>query len=125
MGVIRKTKSVNTILEIFDKNEHAISVVELVDQLSHAMNKTTIYRILERLDQDAVLHSFLGKNGVKWYAKCNNCTSDHHHDVHPHFQCVQCGKTDCMDMDVRMPNTPNRQIESVQVLYTGTCEDCM
>ncbi|EDM44510.1 hypothetical protein SCB49_13100 [unidentified eubacterium SCB49] len=32
-----------------------------------------------------VLHSFLGENGQKWYAKCSDCSNDKHHDVHPYF----------------------------------------
>ena len=124
MGVIRRTKSVNTILEIFDQRSSAISVVELIDQLNEKMNKTTIYRILERLDEDAVLHSFLGKDGVKWYAKCKNCSTEHHNDVHPHFQCKRCGKTDCISVDIPIPNLPNRQIETSQTLFVGLCEVC-
>ena len=124
MGVIRKTKSVNTILEVFEQNASAISVVELIEQLKDQMNKTTIYRILERLDQDAVLHSFLGKDGVKWYAKCSDCSVDHHNDVHPHFQCKQCGKTDCVSVDIPIPPLPNRKVESSQVLYVVLCETC-
>ncbi|MFK7784934.1 MAG: Fur family transcriptional regulator [Crocinitomicaceae bacterium] len=124
MGVIRRTKSVNTILEIFEKSSGAISVVELIDQLSDKMNKTTIYRILDRLDEDAVLHSFLGNDGVKWYAKCNNCSAHHHMDLHPHFQCKECGKTDCVEVDIPIPSISNRTIESSQVLFVGLCEEC-
>lgn len=124
MGVIRKTKSVTTILDIFNQSSEAISVVDLIEQLDGKMNKTTIYRILDRLDEDGVLHSFLGKHGIKWYAKCNNCSSVHHDDVHPHFQCKECGKTDCVPIDIPIPTLPNRKIETSQVLLVGICEEC-
>ena len=73
MGIIRKTKSVKTLLNEFNKNSSAISVTELITRLNSKFNKTTIYRVLDRLEDDGVLHSFLGKNGLKWYAKCNGC----------------------------------------------------
>lgn len=125
MGVIRKTKSVQAILEIFESNSNAISVVDLIEQLQGSMNKTTIYRILERLDQDAVLHSFLGQDGVKWYAKCHECKANHHNDVHPHFQCDSCGITECLEVEVMVPQSTPHNIKSAQVLYTGVCDKCL
>lgn len=124
MGVIRKTKSVNTILNIFEASHEAISVVDLINRLDKEMNKTTIYRILERLDEDGILHSFLGKDGVKWYSKCQDCSSGHHHDVHPHFQCNKCGKTECLAVEMPVPEIAGKKIDDVQVLMVGLCESC-
>lgn len=124
MGILRKTKSVKILLNEFDEKSSAISVVSLVDSLTTKMNKTTVYRVLDRLEDDGILHSFLGKNGLKWYAKCNDCTSGVHHDVHPHFQCVSCGKVDCLTIKFTIPEIPNRKVDVSQVLLQGTCESC-
>lgn len=124
MGVIRKTQAVETLLNEFQKSSGAISAVELINRLSIKLNKTTIYRILERLEDDGVLHSFLGANGIKWYAKCNGCTKAAHTDAHPHFQCVHCGKVDCLSVDVQIPKIPNREVTISQILIQGKCEDC-
>ena len=124
MGVLRKTKSVEIVLNEFEKESSAISVISLVETLGSAMNKTTVYRILNKLEDDGVVHSFLGKNGHKWYAKCNNCSSKKHKDIHPHFQCINCGKVDCLDINVVIPDIPNRKVEVSQILMQGTCEDC-
>lgn len=70
MGVIRNTKSVKILLDEFN-NDDAISVIELIRRLNTELNKTTIYRVLDKLEDDGILHSFLGKKGIKWYAKCN------------------------------------------------------
>ena len=99
--------------------------VELVEKMNNQMNKTTVYRILDRLEQDGLIHSFLGRNGIKWYAKCNGCSNTEHIDEHPHFQCVDCGKVDCLDIHVNIPQIPNRHIEVSQVLIQGKCEDCL
>lgn len=124
MGVTRKTKTVKELLTVFENIENALSVVDLVKQLANKMNKTTVYRILERLESDGHLHSFIGRDGLKWYAKCNECSSVHHNDVHPHFQCSDCGKSECIDLDVSIPKISNRKIDNIELLLVGQCEEC-
>jgi len=124
MGVIRKTKSVEVLLHEFNQNHEAISAKKLIEQLNSKFNKTTIYRVLDKLEDDGVLHSFLGKDGLKWYAKCDGCTASKHKDVHPHFQCLNCKKVDCLTISITIPAIPNRKIETSQVLIQGLCEAC-
>lgn len=125
MKIVRKTKSVDTLMDVFKNNGNALSVVELVDRFKKEMNKTTVYRILDRLEKDGVVHSFLGINGLKWYAKCDSCSHRNHFDAHPHFQCKECGKLDCLTTNVTIPPMPNRKIDFVQVLLVGQCEECV
>lgn len=124
MGVLRKTKSVKILLNEFEKNSNAISAITLIERFDSEMNKTTIYRILDKLEDDGILHSFLGKNGHKWYAKCNGCSSSIHHDVHPHFECTSCGKVECLTINVFIPEIPNHKVEASQVLLQGKCDEC-
>ena len=69
MSIIRKTKTIKLILNAFDQANDAVSVVELVDRFNSQMDKTTVYRILERLEDEGTLHSFIGKDGSKRYAR--------------------------------------------------------
>lgn len=125
MGIVRKTKSVTTVLSAFEQTGNAISAVNLIDDLQEEMNKTTVYRILDRLEDQGTLHSFMGSDGLKWYAKCEGCSSSHHADSHPHFQCRSCGKTECLiTMDVEIPQVPNHKIDVAELLLTGFCEIC-
>ena len=124
MGILRKTKSVKIVLNEFTVNSSATSVIALIERLKSEMNKTTVYRILEKLEDDGILHSFLAKDGLKWYAKCRGCSSTTHHDVHPHFQCLECGKVDCLKMNFSIPEIANRKVEVSQVLLQGKCEEC-
>lgn len=125
MGIIRKTKSVEVILNEFNTSSGAISVKKLIENFSSEFNKTTIYRVLDKLEDDGVLHSFLGKSGLKWYAKCNGCSGNKHIDLHPHFQCLNCGKMECLDVNVTFAQIPNRKIEISQMLIQGKCETCI
>ena len=124
MGIMRQTKSVKRILNEFQKEPKALSTVDLIKRLSQDHNKTTIYRVLDRLEDDGVLHSFQGTDGVKFYAKCHGCSKSQHSDIHPHFQCVSCGKMDCLDVRVSIPKVPNRRVLSSELLLQGHCEQC-
>jgi len=124
MGIIRKTQSVTLLLNEFKKDTGAISTIELIRRFNAKLNKTTIYRVLEKLEDDGILHSFLGKNGIRWYAKCKDCSTAGHIDGHPHFQCLSCGKVDCLSVNIYIPPIPKRTVEVSQVLIQGKCEIC-
>lgn len=125
MGIKRKTKSVELLLGEFENESRAISTTTLIDRLDTEINKTTIYRVLEKLEDDGVLHSFKGTNGITWYAKCSDCSEHGHLDTHPHFQCLECGKVDCLDIEVSIPKIENREVNISQILIQGKCEDCL
>jgi len=124
MGITRQTKQVKTLISIFDNDKRAISVVDLVKSLASEMNKTTVYRILDKLMDDGIVHSFIGKGGLKWYAKCNNCSCDTHNDVHPHFQCKTCGDVECLPISFSLPPVKGYKIESINLLMIGECCYC-
>ena len=50
MGMIRKTKSVETLLNAFHQGHKAISAKQLINQLDSKFKKTTIYRVLDKLE---------------------------------------------------------------------------
>lgn len=125
MGIVRKTKSIELLLHEFKTQTTAISTIELIKRLNSKLNKTTIYRVLENLVDDGVLHSFMGNDGVKWYAMCRNCTKSTHEDLHPHFECIECGKINCLNTEVIIPKIQNHKILSSQILIRGLCEKCV
>ena len=125
MGIRRKTEAATLLLEEFKKDSNAISAIELIKRLDQKINKTTVYRLLDKLEDDGVIHYFLDMKGIKWYATCSDCSKTQHQDVHPHFQCTECGTVDCLEIKVPIPNIPNRTIASSQILVVGTCELCL
>lgn len=124
MGIVRKTKSLTLVLETFQKSNTAISSVQLMDIMKQYMNKTTVYRILDRLEEGRIVYSFHGKDGVKWYIKCSDCSSHQHTDTHPHFQCNDCGTVVCLPIDIRIPDIPNLQVSSAEIMLAGICPKC-
>ena len=113
------------LLEVFEQSPDAISTSDLVRQLGQKMNKTTVYRILQRLEGSGKLHSFTGKDGLKWYAKCKEYTTDKDLDTHPHFQCRLCGKVECLNLGISIPSVPHYKIDAAELLLIGECKECL
>lgn len=122
MGIVRKTKSVKALLNVFEQSDEAIAVAALIEQLRDKMNKTTVYRILDRLEDDGVLHSFIDGDGFKWYSKTPKDSATSHN--HPHFQCSECGKVECVMVDIIIPKLANHRVDAVNLLLIGQCADC-
>lgn len=125
MAITRRTKSVERLIEVFEKNKEAQSIVDLVERMRPYMNKTTVYRVLDRLEKEGIVHGLMDKHGSKWYAPCQDCDSGNHKDAHPHFQCNDCGKVECLPVEVSVPKVDNRRIDSTEILILGQCADCL
>ncbi len=124
MGILRQTKSVKAVMQVFEESHDAFSSVELVEKFSGLMNKTTVYRILARLEDENYLHSFKSKEGVSLFARYNEPSTQINSDLHPHFQCKKCGKTKCVPLDIKLPSLPNYKIDTAEFLISGTCDQC-
>jgi len=126
MTIIRKTKTVKLLLEQFYQNNNAISVVELVKKFNKKMDKTTVYRILERLENSGILHSFMGSDGLKRYAKSYQKKEPQNViKIHPHFLCKDCGNSSCLPIKVSIPTIKNYIIDSAEQLLVGKCKNCI
>ena len=124
MGITRQTKQVKVIIDVFEHKKTAISATELVKLLDSQMNKTTVYRILDKLIDEGIVHSFMDKKGLKWYAKCQDCSCETHNDVHPHFQCKSCGEVECLPVSFSLPPIKGYKVESASLLIVGECVNC-
>ena len=125
MIISRKTKAVKLVLELFSEKKYAIPVVDIVSIFANKMNKTTVYRILQRLEDSGILHSFVDKDGLKRYAKGdqrNKSKGDQH--IHPHFLCEDCGISTCLPLEVQTVSIPGYSIKSSEQLYLGQCNNC-
>ena len=124
IGMIRKTKHFQRILAEFSKSNTAISANSLVSLFAKTMNKSTIYRILNKLEDDSILHSFVGLHGLKWYAKCSGCKGEEHYDNHPHFQCEECNEVKCIENAKNQSEFIGSEFQVKNVLLTGLCNRC-
>ena len=72
--------------------------------------------------------SFFGKNGLKWYAKCDGCCNSNSESIlnkfRPHFQCLSCGKIDRLNVEMKLPKVSDQKVSVSQLLIQGRCESC-
>ena len=89
------------------------------------MNKTTVYRILNRLENSGLIHSFIDNNGLKRYAKgVNGDPTLKNQSTHPHFLCEDCGISTCLPMKISTPLIPEYKVRSSEQIFLGQCKDC-
>ena len=119
MGVVRKTKHLEQVLQAFRQSSDALSAGMLLDVLDNAINKSTVYRMLDKLEDDGVIHSFLTMDQIRFYALCKGCSSGRHVDSHAHFQCTSCKRVSCFSEEIVLPILEKARITSAQVLLTG------
>ena len=125
MGVVRKTKHLEQVLNVFRQSSDALSAGMLLDALANRINKSTVYRMLEKLEDDGVIHSFLTMDQIRFYALCKGCSSGCHVDSHAHFQCTSCKRVSCFSEDIVLPTPKRPRITAAQVLLMGQCESCL
>ena len=125
MGVHRKTRNLELVLDAFRDTQEALSAHLLMDRLPAYVNRSTVYRLLDRLEDDGVLHSFLASENIKFYALCRGCNQSGHVHRHAHFQCTSCSQVVCIEQEVVVPTLYQGRVDEAQVLLKGQCATCM
>ena len=122
---MRNTTSLLAIRDYLQAKDSAVSAVELVDFFSDKFNKTTIYRVLTRLENEGEIHSVIGNDANTYYATCqSSCSKEHHNDNHVHMQCRKCGELSCTKVEMKTPTTDDFKVEEAKILLVGICKNC-
>ncbi len=109
---------------IHDKSEHltADDIITYVQSKMPGVNKSTIYRTLELLEESGcVFRSILGDQYIYHHAE-----EGHHH----HLVCGKCGKTIDCDEDLFAPVETSVwekygfRVDFKHVVMSGLCEIC-
>ncbi len=123
----RNTIARTRILEILKSATSALSHHELQELLCGLCNRVTVYRVLDRLEEEGLIHKTSGLNGEAKYALCQHCAHDHgvHNHHHLHFNCIRCQKTFCLETIIPKIELPNvYQIQALNLVASGICPEC-
>lgn len=109
-----------TVLDVLLKSKKPIDVSALVDKLS--VNKTTVYRQLDKLFQDKKIVEVELGDGKKRY---ESTRLDHHH----HLICKKCGRLEDICLDEKkilgaVGKKTNFKVESHNLEFFGLCVNC-
>ena len=120
----KKKSAKASIGEIIANSSVAVSHQDIKARLNGNFDRVTIYRGLDRLVEEGLVHKIIDRDGVSKYAACSNCSHVHHHN-HVHFSCTACNAVTCLDNVVpsfQMP--PSYSVAEVNFTVTGLCPDC-
>ncbi len=124
---LRKTKVREVILEILQKTGRPLSHQEIASKKAViSFDRVTIYRTLETLQKNGLLHKILGMDGVWRFCAHEIHTNKKCAGNHIHFLCRECNQMSCMPEQHLHWITPPKgaTINSKQLVVHGICSKC-
>lgn len=123
---LKSTPCREEVLNLFFKNNHALSNAFIEKHIDPSFDRVTVYRTLKSFEDRGLIHKVLDDDSVTKYALCQDCSAHEHHHEHVHFKCEQCGQTTCIDSieipNVRLPE--GYQVSERNLLIQGVCDQC-
>jgi Fur family ferric uptake transcriptional regulator len=120
----RNTKAKTKIKELIISSYTALSQSEIQNSLQGLCDRVTIYRVLERLLDEDIIHKIVNTDGVIKFASCKSCTSEHNHN-HIHFSCQKCKSVTCLEDVEPTYNLPkNYKVSEMNFTLSGLCPQC-
>jgi Fur family ferric uptake transcriptional regulator len=123
----RKTTAKTTILALIMNSDVALSHSEIQKLSGDLCDRVTIYRILDRLVTEDVIHKIATPEGILKYASCHhNHDNQQHTHNHIHFSCEICHSVRCLDAVKPSYTIPkNYLVNQVNFTLSGLCPDCI
>jgi Fur family ferric uptake transcriptional regulator len=117
------------VLELIGANQNPLSARDIYRTLqrSDAINRVTVYRILELLVEKGLVEKMSSPDRSFHFGLAPN----ENHRAHPHFYCRRCGALECLrpealPLDIRpLETTYPGRIENVAVRVDGVCKTCL
>lgn len=121
----RNTIAKTSIINLLNHSEIALSHAEIQTHLAGLCDRVTIYRVLDRLIEENLVHRILNPDGGVKFASCHSCETVHDHS-HVHFSCEKCHEVTCLEDVMPVFKMPTSyQIKEVNFTVSGVCPQCM
>lgn len=119
----RVTLGVREVIRVLNEQEYFLSAHDIEKILEQSLDVTTIYRILEKLQEVRLVHEFQGKWRI--CSDCNNQTESHHFLI-----CEGCGNAEEIFLDYhdaisdQLAREKQFLLKKVHLGFLGTCRHC-
>lgn len=124
MKSVRTTIAKTEIQDLIVSSSVALSHSEIQKSLEGLCDRVTIYRVLERLMEEGVIHKIVNVDGVIKYAGCHSCSVKHSHN-HIHFSCQKCKSVTCLDdVEPSFKLPKNYKVSEMNFTLSGLCPQC-
>lgn len=126
MKQTRNTVARSAILALIQSSEVALSQLAIQQTLNGLCDRVTIYRVLERLVEEGMIHKIVNVNGVVNFAACATCSHEKtHQHQHIHFSCRVCSELTCLNQVVPSFDLPSGfSKEETFFTVSGICNNC-
>ena len=125
MKATRNTPSKTAILDLITHSKVALSHTEIQKLTGDLCDRVTIYRILDRLVNEDLIHKIAIPDGTVKYASCHHHHEEHHTHNHVHFSCEQCLTVTCLDSIEPQYKIPESYfVKQVNFTLSGLCPNC-
>lgn len=123
---MRNTVARTHILDMISKSDTALSHAEIESRLEGLCNRVTIYRVLDRLAEEDLVHKIINVDGHLRFAACHHRSDNHHHHNHVHFSCVECGSVTCLEEVEPVFKMPGKyKVQDMNFTLSGLCPGCV
>lgn len=125
MKSVRNTVARSAIQELIANSSVALSQSEIQSATKGLCDRVTIYRVLDRLAEEGLIHKVLNVDGVIKYASCaQSCAAGHKHN-HLHFSCQKCKSVTCLLNIEPAFNLPAAYtVVAMNFTLSGICPAC-
>ncbi len=132
MKNVYKTKARECIISYLkEHSEQRFTAREIYDYLREkidGINRTTIYRNLDRLCENGELIKYKESNQDSWFYQYSE--THQHCDRHMHAQCSECGKIFHLEnnfveeFEEKLHSVYGLNINTSKTMIIGKCDDC-
>ncbi|MFW6257274.1 MAG: Fur family transcriptional regulator [Prolixibacteraceae bacterium] len=120
----KKLNTKDKIKELIYSSGVALAHHEINDMLNKSCDRVTIYRALDKLSEEGIIHKIIDVDGVSKYAACYGCTQKHHHN-HVHFSCFKCNTVVCInEVKPKFELPEGYAVKDMNIMLSGLCPDC-
>ena len=120
----RNTPTQEAVLKLLVETDKAMSQDAIEKRIDIDINRATIYRILNRFCDDGTLHKIVAEDGKQYFAFCVKCDVQKLPEQHFHFRCTHCETIECLPSAVHFALPKGYDVQHVNCLLTGLCNDC-
>jgi len=124
----RALKATNHRLNLLNKMQEYKSAMpySALQESVKSMDRVTLYRTIESLKEQGIIHKAFQENNESYYAICGtSCDKDHHNHDHIHFKCIECDTVTCeQTIQSTEISIPGNEIHKISIHIEGICKLC-
>ncbi len=120
----RNTSSSTAVYDLLKAADGALSHEMVESRLWTSVNRSTVYRILNRFVEDGLVHRVVAADGRQYFAPCTDCVPERHFHDHPHFHCVSCERVECLPQELHIKVPAGYRTAECTTTVSGYCSDC-